>query len=35
MEMVSPPIVALNDEITNDATPELTGTINDPKQALL
>ncbi|WP_336916795.1 Ig-like domain-containing protein, partial [Acinetobacter modestus] len=25
-----PPVVALNDEITNDATPELTGTINDP-----
>ncbi|MCH7312769.1 Ig-like domain-containing protein, partial [Acinetobacter sp. ANC 4805] len=24
------PVVALNDEITNDATPELTGTINDP-----
>jgi hypothetical protein len=25
-----PPVVALNDESTNDATPELTGTINDP-----
>ncbi|WP_336944587.1 Ig-like domain-containing protein, partial [Acinetobacter modestus] len=30
-----PPVVALNDEITNDATPELTGTINDPNASIV
>ncbi|MCH7312778.1 Ig-like domain-containing protein, partial [Acinetobacter sp. ANC 4805] len=29
------PVVALNDEITNDATPELTGTINDPNASIV
>ncbi|MDO3666856.1 Ig-like domain-containing protein, partial [Acinetobacter higginsii] len=30
-----PPVVALNDEFTNDSTPDLTGTINDPNATIV
>ncbi|WP_436899664.1 Ig-like domain-containing protein, partial [Acinetobacter gyllenbergii] len=30
-----PPVVALNDEFTNDSTPDLSGTINDPNATIV
>ncbi|PKF35045.1 Ig-like domain-containing protein, partial [Acinetobacter proteolyticus] len=30
-----PPVVALNDDLSNDATPALTGTVNDPTATIV